>query len=163
MSEINAQNTATETEAKNFYDWLEANKSGFDNFMSKVYDDFPFPPAIKDDAALKFKIVNRALKSTIYSGNGLMFSAAMLWERVKPTLTPEQIEQFKQADLETVSGKDIFDKIAAVHGKDEAKRQMESAIDQAEQRKVHLAEEAKRKQCGKVEQNEAPDPKDYCV
>jgi hypothetical protein len=98
MSEINAQNTATETAAKNFYEWLEMNKAGFDNFMSKVYDDSPFPPAISN-VVTKFKIVNRALKDTIYQGLGLMFSAAILWEKVKPTLTPEQIEQFKQADL----------------------------------------------------------------
>lgn len=99
MSEINAQNTATETEAKNFYDWLEKNKAGFDNFMSKVYDDSPFPPAISNNVVAKFKIVNRALKDTIYQGHGLMFSAAILWEKVKPTLTPEQIEQFKQSRI----------------------------------------------------------------
>lgn len=97
MSEINAQKTATESEAKNFYEWLESNKAGFDNFMSSVFNDSPFPPAISSNVVAKFKVVNRALKDTIYNGHGLMFSAAILWEKVKPTLTPEQIEQFKQA------------------------------------------------------------------
>lgn len=156
MSEINAQNTATETEAKNFYEWLESNKAGFDAFMSKVYDDSPFPAAIKDNVVAKFKIVNRALKDTIYHGHAL-FSAAILWEKVKPTLTPEQIEQFKQADLKMVSGHDLLDMIAGIAGKDEAKRQMKSAADQAEQYGVRLVEEANQKQC------EASDPKDYSV
>ena len=163
MSEINAQNTATETEAENFYEWLESNKAGFDKFMSEVYDDSPFPPAISDNAVAKFKVVNRALKDTICQGHALMFSAVILWEKVKPTLTPEQIEQFKQADLKMVSGHDLFDMIAGIAGKDEAARQMKDCIDKAEQR-------------GNVEQHEnlptdavdvptcpASDPKDYSV
>lgn len=171
MSEINAQNTATETEAKNFYDWLEKNKAGFDNFMSKVYDDSPFPPAISNNVVAKFKIVNRALKDTIYQGHGLlMFSAAILWEKVKPTLTPEQIEQFKQADLKMVSGHDLFDMIAGIAGKDEATRQMKDRIDQSEQSRIRSREEAMQEQRGKVEQKQvdvptcpATDPKDYSV
>jgi trehalose-6-phosphate synthase len=151
MSEINAQNTATETEAKNFYEWLESNKAGFDSFMSKVYDDSPFPPAISNNVVAKFKVVNRALKATIYAGHGLMFSAAILWEKVKPTLTPEQIEQFKQADLKTVSGHDIFDMIAGIAGKDEATRQMKDCIDKMEQKQVD------------VPTCPASDPKDYSV
>lgn len=170
MSEINAQNTATETEAKNFYDWLEMNKAGFDNFMSKVYDDSPFPPAISSNVVAKFKIVNRALKETIYQGHGLMFSAAILWDKVKPTLTPEQIEQFKQADLKMVSGHDLFDMIAGIAGKDEATRQMKDCIDQSEQNRIRSREEAMQEQRGKVEQKQvdvptcpASDPKDYSV
>ena len=168
MSEINAQSTATE--AKNFYDWLEMNKAGFDNFMSKVYDDSPFPPAISNNVVAKFKIVNRALKDTIYQGHGLMFSAAILWEKVKPTLTPEQIEQFKQADLKMVSGHDLFDMIAGIAGKDEATRQMKDCIDQSEQNRIRSREEAMQEQPGKVEQKQvdvptcpASDPKDYSV
>jgi len=150
MSEINAQNTATETEAKNFYEWLESNKAGFDNFMSKVYDESLFPPAISDNAVAKFKVVNLALKDTI-QGHGLMFSAAILWEKVKPTLTPEQIEQFKQTDLKTVSGHDLFDMIAGIAGKDEATRQMKDCIDKVEQKQVD------------VPTCPASDPKDYSV
>lgn len=170
MSEINAQNTATETAAQNFYDWLEKNKAGFDNFMSKVYDDSPFPPAISNNVVAKFKIVNRALKDTIYQGHGLMFSAAILWDKVKPTLTPEQIEQFKQADLKIVSGHDLFDMIAGIAGKDEATRQMKDFIDQSEQNRIRSREEAMQEQRGKVEQKQvdvptcpATDPKDYSV
>ena len=170
MSEINAQNTATETAAENFYDWLEMNKAGFDNFMSKVYDDSPFPPAISNNVVAKFKIVNRALKDTIYHGHGLMFSAAILWEKVKPTLTPEQIEQFKQADLKMVSGHDLFDMIADIAGKDEATRQMKDCIDQSEQNRIRSREEAMQEQRGKAEQKQvdvptcpATDPKDYSV
>lgn len=170
MSEINAQSTATETEAKNFYDWLEMNKAGFDNFMSKVYDDSPFPPAISNNVVAKFKVVNRALKDTIYQGHGLMFSAAILWDKVKPTLTPEQIEQFKQADLKMVSGHDLFDMIAGIAGKDEATRQMKDCIDQSEQNRIRSREEAMQEQRGKVEQKPvdvptcpASDPKDYSV
>lgn len=171
MSEINAQNTATETAAKNFYDWLEMNKAGFDNFMSKVYDDSPFPPAISNNVVAKFKIVNRALKDTIYQGHGLMFSAAILWDKVKPTLTPEQIEQFKQADLKMVSGHDLFDMIAGIAGKDEATRQMKDCIDQSEQNRIRSREEAMQEQRGKVETDTAQDvptcpasdPKDYSV
>ena len=170
MSEINAQNTATETKAKNFYEWLEMNKAGFDNFMSKVYDDFPFPPAISNNVVAKFKIVNRALKDTICKGHGLMFSAAILWDKVKPTLTPEQIEQFKQADLKMVSGHDLFDMIAGIAGKDEATRQMKDCIDQSEQNRIRSREEAMQEQRGKVEQKQvdvptcpASDPKDYSV
>ncbi len=170
MSEINAHKNATETEAKNFYEWLEMNKAGFDKFMSGVYNDSPFPPAIKDNAVAKFKIVNRALKDTIYKGHALMFSAAILWEKVKPTLTPEQIEQFKQADLKMVSGHDIFDMIAGIAGKDEAKRQMESVVEQTEQNRIRSLNEAMQEQHGKVEQKPvdvptcpAADPKDYSV
>lgn len=171
MSEINAQNTATETEAKNFYEWLETNKAGFDNFMSHiVLDDSPFPPAIKDNVVAKFKVVNRALKDTIYHGHGLMFSAAILWEKVKPTLTPEQIEQFKQADLKMVSGHDLFGMIAGIAGNDEAKRQMESVIEQSEQCRIRSREEAMQERRAKVEQKQvdvptcpATDPKDYSV
>lgn len=177
MSEINAQKTATESEAKNFYEWLETNKAGFDNFMSSVFNDSPFPPAISSNVVAKFKVVNRALKDTIYNGHGLMFSAAILWEKVKPTLTPEQIEQFKQADLKMVSGHDLFGMIAGIAGNDEAKRQMESVIEQSEQNRIRSREEAMQEQCGKVEQKqalptdtaqnvpEAPatDPKDYSV
>jgi hypothetical protein len=161
MSEINAQKNATETEAKNFYEWLESNKAGFDKFMSSVFTDSPFPQGIADDAVTKFKIVNRALKYTIYKGHALMFSAAILWEKVKPTLTPEQIEQFKKADLSMVRGSDIFDKIAAVAGKDEAKRQMQTAIDQAEERRAHFAGEAEQHEA--VPECPASDPKDYSV
>lgn len=177
MSEINAQNTATETEAKNFYEWLETNKAGFDNFMSKVYDDSPFPPAIKDNVVAKFKVVNRALKDAIYNGHGLMFSAAILWEKVKPALTPKQIEQFKQADLKMVSGHDLFAMIAGIAGKDEAERQMKDCIDQSERKSIRYREDAMREQRAKVEQHEnlptdtaqnvpevpASDPKDYSV
>lgn len=170
MSEINEQNTTTESEAKNFYEWLESNKAGFDNFMSKVYDDSPFPPAISSNVVAKFKIVNRALKDTIYKGHGLMFSAAILWEKVKPTLTPEQIEQFKQADLKMVSGHDIFDMIAGIAGSDEATRQIKDCIDQSEQNRIRSREEAMQEQRGKVEQKQvdvptcpASDPKDYSV
>jgi trehalose-6-phosphate synthase len=151
MSEINAQNTATETEAKNFYDWLESNKAGFDKFMSKVYDDSPFPPAISNNVVAKFKVVNRALKDTIYAGRGLMFSAAILWEKVKPTLTPEQLEQFKQADLKMVSGHDLFDMVAGIAGEDEAARQMKDRIYKSEQKQVD------------VPICPASDPKDYSV
>lgn len=164
MSEINAQNTATETEAKNFYEWLENNKAGFDNFMSKVYDDSPFPPAISSNVVAKFKVVNRALKDTIYQGHGLMFSAAILWEKVKPILTPEQIEQFKQADLKMVSDHDLFDMIAGIAGKDEAKRQMESVSKQAEQRgKVEQHENLPTDTAQDVPTCQPTDPKDYSV
>lgn len=170
MSEINAQKTATETEAENFYEWLESNKAGFDNFMSHIYDDSPFPPAISSNVVAKFKVVNRALKDTIYNGHGLMFSAAVLWEKVKPTLTPEQIEQFKQADLKMVSGHDIFDMIAGIAGSDEAARQIKDCIDQSEQNRIRSREEAMQEQRGKVEQKQvdvptcpATDPKDYSV
>ena len=170
MSEINAQNTATETEAKNFYDWLESNKAVFDNFMSKVYEDSPFPPAIKDNAVAKFKVVNRALKDTIYHGHALVFSAAILWDKVKPTLTPEQIEQFKQADLKMVSDHDLFDMVAGIAGKVEATRQMKYCVDKSEQNRIRSREEAMQEQRGKVEQKQvdvptcpATDPKDYSV
>jgi len=164
MSEINAQNTATETAAKNFYEWLEMNKAGFDKFMSKVYDDSPFPPAISNNAVAKFKIVNRALNDTIYHGHGLMFSAAILWEKVKPTLTPEQIEQFKQADLKVLSGGDLFDMIAGIAGKDEATRQMKDCIDKAEQRgKVEQHENLPTDTAQNVPNCPASDPKDYSV
>lgn len=170
MSEINAQNTATETEAKNFYEWLESNKAGFDKFMSSVLNDSPFPPAISSNVVAKFKVVNRALKDTIYHGNGLTFSAAVLWEKVKPTLTPKQIEQFKHADLNMVSGHDLFTMVAGIAGDNEAKRQMKDCIDQSEQNRIRSREEAMREQCGKVEQKQvdvptcpATDPKDYSV
>lgn len=142
MSEINAQNTATETEAKNFYEWLEINKTFFDDFLSKVYNSSPFPPAISDNAVVKFKVVNHALKESIYQGHGLKFSAAILWNWVKPTLTPEQIEQFKQADLKMVSGHDLFDMIAGIAGKDEANHQMKSVIEQCEQNRIRIRQEA---------------------
>lgn len=174
MSEINAQNTATESEAKNFYEWLESNKAGFDTFMSSVFNDSPFPPAISSNVVAKFKVVNRALKDTIYHAHGLMFSAAVLWEKVKPTLTPEQIEQFKQADLKMVSGHDLFGMLAGIAGNDEAKRQMESVIEQC---RIRSREEAMQERRGKVEQKQAlptdtaqnvptcpaTDPKDYSV
>lgn len=164
MSEINAQNTATETEAKNFYEWLERNKSGYDNFMTHVYDNSPFPPAISNNVVAKFKIVNRALKDTIYKGHALMVSAAILWEKVKPTLTPEQIEQFKQADLKMVSAHDLFDMIAGIAGKDEAKRQIGSVVEQAEQRaKVEQHENLPTDTAQDVPTCPAADPKDYSV
>lgn len=169
MSEINAQKTATETEAKNFYEWLESNKAGFDNFMSKVYDDSPFPPVISSNAVAKFTIVNRAIKDTIYKGRGLMFSAAILWEKVKPTLTPEQIEQFKQADLKMVSGHDLFAMVAGIAGDDEAKRQMKDRIDQSEQNRIRSRQEAMREQRAETDTAQdvptcpATDPKDYSV
>ena len=177
MSEINAQNTATETEVKNFYDWLETNKACFDNFMSKVYDDSPFPPAISNNVVAKFKVVNRALKDTIYHGHGLMFSAAILWEKVKPILTPEQIEQFKQADLKMVNSRDLFDMITSIAGKDEAARQIKDCIDQSERNRIRSRQEAMREQRAEAEQHEnlptdtaqnvpeapASDPKDYSV
>lgn len=124
MSEINAQKNATEPEAKNFYEWLENNKAHFDDFMSTICDS-PFPPAIKGNAAAKFKIMSRALTDTIRCCPGPLFGAAILWEKVKPTLTPGQIEQFKQADLNMISGRDLFEMIASIVGKDEAKRQMD--------------------------------------
>lgn len=158
MSEINAQKNATETEAKNFYEWLESNKAGFDTFMSRVFNDSPFPPAISSNVVAKFKIVNRALKDTIYHGHGLMFSAAVLWEKVKPTLTPEQIEQFKQADLKMVSAHNLFDMIAGIAGDNEAKRQMESVIEQSEQKQALPTDTAQ-----DVPEAPATDPKDYSV
>ena len=161
MSEINAQNTATETEAKNFYEWLEMNKAGYDNFMASMYNDSPFPSLIKDDAVAKFKIVNRALKDTICNGHGLMFSSAILWEKVKPTLTPEQIEQFKKADLKMVSGRDILDMIAGIAGKDEAERQTESVIKQCKRHEQH--ENTPTDAAHDVPTCPASDPKDYCV
>jgi len=162
MSEINAQQNATETaKAKNFYEWLERNKAGYDNFMSSVFTVSPFPQGIADDVVTKFKIVNGVLKDIIYHGHALMFSAAVLWEKVKPTLTPEQIEQFKQADLNMVTGQDIFDKIAAVAGKDEAKRQMQTAIDQAEERRAHFAGEAEQHEA--VPEAPATDLKEFSV
>lgn len=171
MSEITAQKNATESEAKNFYEWLENNKAGFDNFMSKVYDDSPFPPAIKDNAVAKFKVVNRALKETIYKGHGLMFSAAILWEKVKPTLTPEQIEQFKQADLKMVDAASILGKLAGVVGEDEAKRQMSDIANRSEQSSIRSREEAMREQkqaaptdtAQNVPEAPALDPKDFSV
>lgn len=171
MSEINAQKNATESEAKNFYEWLESNKAGYDNFMSSVFTDNPFPQGIADDVVTKFKLVNRALKNTIYHGHGLMFSAAVLWEKVKPTLTPEQIEQFKQADLKMVDAATILGKLAGVVGEDEAKRQMESVIEQSEQNRIRSREEAMREQKQAAPTDavhnapEAPatDPKDYSV
>lgn len=170
MSEINEQNTATETEAENFYEWLERNKASFDNFMSKVYDYSPFPPAISNNVVAKFKVVNRVLKDTIYQGHGLMFSAAILWEKVKPALTPEQIEQFKQADLKMVSGQDLFDMIVGIAGKDEAARQMKDCIGQSEQNRIRSIKEAMQEQRGKAEQKQvdvptcpATDHKEYSV
>lgn len=165
MSEINAQKSATETnEAKNFYDWLETNKAGYDNFMASVFTDSPFPQGIADDVVTKFKIVNRALEDTIYHGHTLMFSAAILWEKVKPTLTPEQIEQFKQADLKMVDAATILGKLTGVVGESEAKRQMSDIANRSEQ-----LGKVEQKQCRPTDtaQNvpEAPalDPKDFSV
>lgn len=171
MSEINAQKTTTETEAKNFYEWLETNKAGFDDFMSSVFKYSPFPPAISSNVVAKFKVVNRALKDTIYDGHGLMFSAAILWEKVKPTLTPEQIEQFKQADLKMVDASTILGKLAGVVGENEAKRQMNDIANRTEQSCIRSREEAMReqKQCRPTDTAQnvptcpATDPKDYSV
>lgn len=171
MSEINAQKNATESEAKNFYEWLESNKAGYDNFMSSVFTDSPFPQGIADDVVTKFKIVNRALKETIYHGHALMFSAAILWEKVKPTLTPEQIEQFKQADLKMVDAASILGKLAGVVGEDEAKRQMSDIANRSEQSRIRSREEAMREQkqaaptdaAHNVAEAPALDPKDYSV
>ena len=124
MSEINAQKNATEPEAKNFYEWLENNKAHFDDFMSTICD-CPFPPAIKDNVTAKFKIISRALTDTIRCCEGPVIGAAILWEKVKPTLTPGQIEQFKQADLNMISCRDLFKMIAGIVGEDEAKHQMD--------------------------------------
>ena len=171
MSEINAQKNATESEAKNFYEWLESNKAGYDNFMSSVFTDSPFPQGIADDVVTKFKIVNRALKDTIYHGHALMFSAAILWEKVKPTLTPEQIEQFKQADLKMVDAVTIFGKLAGVVGEDEAKRKMSDIANRSEQSCIRSREEAMREQkqaaptdaAHNVAEAPALDPKDFSV
>ena len=172
MSEINAQKSATETnKIKNFYDWLEANKALYDSFMASVFTDSPFPQGISDDVVTKFKIVNRALKETIYHGHGLMFSAAILWEKLKPTLTPEQIEQFKQADLKMVDAATIFGKLAGVVGEDEAKRQMSDITNRSEQSRIRSREEAMREQkqaaptdtAHNVAEAPALDPNDFSV
>lgn len=164
MSEINAQNTATETEAKNFYEWLESNKAGFDKFMSSVFNDSPFPPAIRSNVVAKFKVVNRALKDTIYHGHGLMFSAAVLWEKVKPTLTPEQIEQFKQADLKMVDASSILGKLTGIVGEAEAKRQMSDIANRSEQLgKVEQKQAAPTDAAHNVAEAPALDPKEFSV
>lgn len=173
MSEISEQNTATETtEAKNFYEWLESNKAGYDYFMSSVFNDTPFPQCIADDDVVtKFKVVNRVLKDTIYHGHALVFSAAILWEKVKPTLTPEQIEQFKQADLKMVDAVTILGKLTGVVGEAEAKRQMSDIANRSEQSCIRSREEAMREQkqaaptdtAHKVAEAPALDPKDFSV